>query len=156
MKSLLSVCRVSILNNLIRRYASNEKSSSIDFETAKSRLESSSVEVDNETKLKLYGLYKQSTAGVCSIPKPGLTDFVGRAKWTAWSSLGKMNQEDAQKQYIQTVQQLISSSTSNSKLKYLSFIENETICFLLKVLNQHLKVVRQQVEKVNQIVKVFN
>jgi acyl-CoA-binding protein len=156
MKSLLPIYRVSILNTLIRRYASNDKSSSIDFDRAKSRLESSSVEVDNETKLKLYGLYKQSTAGICSTPKPGLTDFVGRAKWTAWSSLGKMNQEDAQKQYIQTVQQLISSSTSNSKLKYLSFIENETICFLLKVLNQHLKVVRQQVEKVNQIVKVFN
>jgi len=114
MKSTLSLIRVSYLNNLIRRYASNEVSSSIDFEKAKSRLESSSIEVDNETKLKLYGLYKQSTTGICSIPKPGLTDFVGRAKWTAWSSLGKMNQQDAQKQYIQTVEQLISSSTTNS------------------------------------------
>ncbi len=129
MKSLLPIYRVSIYNTLIRRYASNDKSSSIDFERAKSRLESSSVEVDNETKLKLYGLYKQSTAGICSTPKPGLTDFVGRAKWTAWSSLGKMNQEDAQKQYIQTVQQLISSSTSNSKFKCFSFIQNQTICF---------------------------
>jgi peroxisomal 3,2-trans-enoyl-CoA isomerase len=116
MKSLVPLFRVSLFNNLIRRYASNETSSSMDFETAKSRLESSSVEVDNETKLKLYGLYKQSTSGVCSTPKPGLTDFVGRAKWTAWSSLGKMNQQDAQKQYVQTVQQLVSSSsTSNSK-----------------------------------------
>ncbi len=116
MKSTLSLFRVSYLNNLIHRYASNEvsSSSSIDFEKAKSRLESSSIEVDNETKLKLYGLYKQSTTGICSIPKPGLTDFVGRAKWTAWSSLGKMNQQDAQKQYIQTVEQLISSSTTNS------------------------------------------
>jgi peroxisomal 3,2-trans-enoyl-CoA isomerase len=85
----------------------------MDFSTAKSRLESSSIEVDNETKLKLYGLYKQATTGVCSIPKPGLTDFVGRAKWTAWSSLGNMNQQEAQKQYIQTVQQFISPSTTN-------------------------------------------
>jgi acyl-CoA-binding protein len=95
MKSLISSIRVSSINNIIRRYASNEvSSSSTDFENAKFRLESSSVEVDNETKLKLYGLYKQSTVGVCSIPKPGLTDFVGRAKWTAWSSLGKISQQD--------------------------------------------------------------
>ncbi|CAF3473459.1 unnamed protein product, partial [Rotaria sp. Silwood2] len=80
----------------------------------KTRLESSSIQFDNEIKLKLYGLYKQSTVGICSNGKPGLTDFVGRAKWTAWSSLGKMSQQDAQKQYIQTVEQLLSSSTSNS------------------------------------------
>ena len=114
MNSSKSLFRVSLFNNLIRRYASNAASSSADFESAKSRLESSSVEVDNETKLKLYGLFKQSTDGVCTKPKPGLTDFVGRAKWTAWSSLGKMTQQDAQKQYAQTVQQLISSSTTNS------------------------------------------
>ena len=111
MKSTLSLFRCSLLNRIVVRPLSTE-SSSIDFEKAKSALESSSVSVDNETKLKLYGLYKQSTSGVCSTPKPGLTDFVGRAKWTAWSSLGKISQEDAQKQYIQTVQQLISSSTS--------------------------------------------
>lgn len=113
MKSSLSISRLYLFNNLIRRYASNESSLAKDFEAAKSRLESSSIQVDNETKLKLYGLYKQSTVGVCSTAKPGLTDFVGRAKWTAWSSLGKINQQDAQKQYIQLIQQLISSSTSN-------------------------------------------
>jgi len=129
MKSTSSLFRISLLSNLIRRNASNEVS--MDFETAKSRLESSSIEVDNETKLKLYGLYKQATSGVCSTPKPGLTDFVGRAKWTAWSSLGKMNQQDAQKQYIQTVQQLISSSTINSINYQFSFKKKEIFfCFL--------------------------
>jgi acyl-CoA-binding protein len=132
MKSTASLFRLSLLSNLIRRNASNE--SSMDFERAKSHLESSSIEVDNETKLKLYGLYKQATSGICSTPKPGLTDFVGRAKWTAWSSLGKMNQQDAQKQYIQTVQQLISSSTINS-INYLFYLikkKKRNIFFLLR------------------------
>lgn len=88
--------------------------SSAEFEKTKASLENSSVEVDNETKLKLYGLYKQAIKDVCSTPKPYLIDFVGRANWTAWSSLGKMTQQDAQKQYIQTVQQFISSSTTQS------------------------------------------
>ena len=56
--------------------------SSTDFEKAKANLESSSIEVDYETKFKLYALYKQSTKGVCSTPKPALIDFVGQAKWT--------------------------------------------------------------------------
>lgn len=116
MKSSLSLFRSIKLNNLINRYASNEILSKNDFEKAKLRLESSSIEVDNETKLKLYGLYKQATEGVCSKPKPGLTDFIGRAKWTAWSSLGKITQLDAQKQYIQFVDQLTSSLKSNGFL----------------------------------------
>ncbi len=116
MKSLL---RLTLLKQKFIRNIST------DFEKAKSLLESSSIQVDNETKLKLYGLYKQSTTGVCSIPKPGLTDFVGRAKWTAWSSLGKMNQQDAQKQYIQTVQQLVSSSTTNTSIYFLNKNKNK-------------------------------
>jgi peroxisomal 3,2-trans-enoyl-CoA isomerase len=113
MKSSLSLLRYTLFKQKFIRNVSNEISS-IDFEKAKSSLESSAIQVDNETKLKLYGLYKQATTGVCSTPKPGLTDFVGRAKWTAWSSLGKMTQQDAQKQYIQTVQQLISSSSTTT------------------------------------------
>lgn len=111
MKSFSSLFRYSLIQqkNFLRNL-------STDFEKAKLNLEKSSVDVDNETKLKLYGLFKQSTQGVCSTPKPGLTDFVGRAKWTAWSSLGKMTQEDAQKQYVQTVEQLI-SSTNSTKTK---------------------------------------
>ena len=112
MKSILSICRLSLLNNFTVRYSSNISSSTINFETAKSRLENSSIKIDNETKLKLYGLYKQATIGVCSTVKPPLTDFVGRAKWSAWSALENMNQQDAQQQYIQIVQQLISSNGS--------------------------------------------
>ena len=79
--------------------------------------------------MKFYGLYKQAIKGVCSAPKPGLTDFVDRAKWIAWSALGKMTQEDAQKQYIQTVQQFISSSTTTTTRESL-FPHIENVYFL--------------------------
>jgi peroxisomal 3,2-trans-enoyl-CoA isomerase len=142
MKSLVSLFRVPLLNKGFCRYASSESGSSVDFEKAKSRLESSSVEVDNETKLKLYGLYKQSTTGVCSISKPGLTDFVGRAKWSAWSSLGKMTQQDAQKEYIQTVQQLISSSTENDS----SSKKNETKSAPVESNNEHIELIKKSAQ----------
>ena len=107
------------------RYLSTEINILSEFEKAKNRLESSSIEVDNETKLKMYALFKQATKGVCSVPKPGLTDFIGRAKWTAWSSLGQMSQIDAQKQYITTVEKLVESSSktitkSENEIQFLS------------------------------------
>ena len=108
MKSLLSARCLGPRFSLFTRALANEAK---EFEAAKTRLESAAVEVDNENKLKLYGLYKQATTGVCSTPKPGLTDFVGRAKWTAWSALGQLSQAEAQKQYVQTVEQLIKTST---------------------------------------------
>lgn len=32
----------------------------------------------------------QATAGVCTAPKPGMLDFVAKAKWEAWSQLSDM------------------------------------------------------------------
>ncbi|RWS22422.1 enoyl-CoA delta isomerase 2-like protein [Leptotrombidium deliense] len=75
----------------------------------------------NEAKLKLYGLFKQATVGKCNQPKPGAFDFVAKYKWDAWNTLGELSQADAKKQYVETVEQLVSkiglsggTSTSSS------------------------------------------
>ena len=62
---------------------------------------------ENDDKLKLYALFKQSTQGPNSKAKPGALDFVGKYKWQAWTELGQMSKEDAQKAYVIKVQQLI-------------------------------------------------
>ena len=92
--------------------------------------------------MKLYALFKQSTIGSCNTPKPGMMDFVGKAKWNAWTQLGKISkvryssdmriwvckkfffQEEAEKQYIDYVNELSKSSNeqdavpaSSSKFK---------------------------------------
>ncbi|KDO23875.1 hypothetical protein SPRG_10022 [Saprolegnia parasitica CBS 223.65] len=54
---------------------------------------------DNATKLKMYALFKQATEGSCTSPKPGMLDFVGKAKWEAWTSLSSLSQADAMQQY---------------------------------------------------------
>jgi len=72
-------------------------------------LENSSIEVDNETELKLDDLYKQATKRVHSTFKSGRTDSFGRLIRTTRSSSDKLPQQDEQKQYTQTTQQLISS-----------------------------------------------
>lgn len=46
----------------------------------------SSLKVDTDTQLKLYGLYKVATCGkVDGSTRPGMWDITGRAKWDAWS-----------------------------------------------------------------------
>lgn len=76
------------------------------FEDAKNRLNSLKEDPGNETKLKIYALFKQATQGKCNAPKPSMMDLVGKAKWSAWNSLGDMSQDDAQLAYIALVDSL--------------------------------------------------
>nr|XP_010592832.1 acyl-CoA-binding domain-containing protein 4 isoform X4 [Loxodonta africana] len=53
-----------------------------------------------EEMLRFYSYYKQATMGPCLIPRPGFWDPIGRYKWDAWNSLGKMSREEAMSAYI--------------------------------------------------------
>ena len=61
---------------------------------------------DNDTMLKLYGHFKQSTEGDVSGPKPGFFDFVGTAKYEAWGKLKGMAGDEAMKKYVDLVKKL--------------------------------------------------
>lgn len=61
---------------------------------------------DNDTMLRLYGLYKQGSEGDVSGPKPGFFDFVGTAKYEAWEKLQGTKPEDAMKKYVDLVKKL--------------------------------------------------
>lgn len=55
---------------------------------------------DNLTLLKMYGLYKQGSLGDVQGERPGMTDFIARAKWDAWQSQAGKSQDDAKQEYI--------------------------------------------------------
>eukprot|EP01037_Dinobryon_pediforme_P037412 gene37412-44878_t len=76
------------------------------FEQAVAESKNLSERPDNMTLLKLYGLYKQGSNGDVQGDRPGMTDFVGRAKWDAWDALKSLLQEQAQKQFIDLVADL--------------------------------------------------
>lgn len=63
-------------------------------------------EPSNELKLKMYALYKQATEGDVSGKKPGMMDFINRAKFTAWEELKGCSSDDAMQQYIDAVEEL--------------------------------------------------
>lgn len=61
----------------------------------------------NATKLKLYALFKQASAGDVEGKRPGFTDMVGRAKYDAWAALKGTSPEAAMKQYTDLVNELL-------------------------------------------------
>jgi diazepam-binding inhibitor (GABA receptor modulator, acyl-CoA-binding protein) len=76
------------------------------FEAAVANSKKLSERPDNTTLLKIYGLYKQATAGDVTEKKPGFGDMVGRAKWDAWNSCKGTPSETAMQQYIDLIESL--------------------------------------------------
>lgn len=76
------------------------------FDAAVAQSKNLSERPDNGTLLKIYGLYKQGTAGDNTEKKPGFGDMVGRAKWDAWNGLKGTTQDDAQQQYVDLIASL--------------------------------------------------
>ena len=74
------------------------------FEQAAKDVHALSERPDNDTLLRLYGLYKQGAEGDVSGPKPGFFDFVGTAKY--WAKLAGTTQDDAKQQYVDWVKKL--------------------------------------------------
>lgn len=85
------------------------------FEDAKKKLNLLKEEPGNDVKLKLYALFKQATTGVCNTTKPKAFDFVGKAKWDAWNSLGSLSQDDAKKHYVSLVNSLVGEDAQPTK-----------------------------------------
>ncbi|NWH53657.1 ECI2 isomerase, partial [Fregata magnificens] len=86
-----------------------------DFEKAQEQLKLLKKDPGNEMKLKLYALFKQATEGPCNSPKPGMLDFVKKAKWDAWNSLGNLSQDNARQKYTELVSSLVSAESAGQK-----------------------------------------
>lgn len=73
----------------------------------------------NDEKLKFYGLFKQATVGKVNTKRPGMLDFVGKAKWDAWNALGDMSAEEAMEQYVEEYEKM------EVKMKELGLVPQE-------------------------------
>jgi acyl-CoA-binding protein len=76
------------------------------FDAAVADSKSLTERPDNSTLLKIYGLYKQATAGDNADKKPGFSDMVGRAKWEAWNGFKGTATAEAMQQYIDLIESL--------------------------------------------------
>lgn len=76
------------------------------FATASKEVTELSQAPDAAEKLKLYAMYKQGSAGDCTGSRPGMMDFIGRAKYDAWKELEGKSKDEAMQLYIDYVGEL--------------------------------------------------
>jgi diazepam-binding inhibitor (GABA receptor modulator, acyl-CoA-binding protein) len=76
------------------------------FQTAVRDVQQLPERPGNDTLLRLYALYKQATHGDVPGRRPGMTDFVGRAKYDAWQGLKGVSKDKAMLDYIDQVESL--------------------------------------------------
>ncbi len=77
------------------------------FEKAAKDILSLTDRPDNDTMLRLYGLYKQGSEGDVKGTKPGFFDFVGTAKYEAWEKMKGTAPEQAMQKYVDLVKKLV-------------------------------------------------
>jgi acyl-CoA-binding protein len=76
------------------------------FEAAVASANQTKKKPDNATLLKLYSYFKQASVGDATGARPGGFDFVGGAKFDAWSKLKGMGRDEAMENYIRQVDKL--------------------------------------------------
>ncbi|HEU4385224.1 MAG TPA: acyl-CoA-binding protein [Anaeromyxobacteraceae bacterium] len=77
------------------------------FAEAQERVKKLSRRPSNAELLQLYSLYKQATEGDARGSRPGILDLVGRAKWDAWAARKGMPPDEARRQYVALVDELV-------------------------------------------------
>ena len=72
------------------------------FGISEQMVKSAIQHVSDEVKLRLYGLYKQSTQGDCTRDEPSKLSMADHAKWSAWTHHKGKPQIAAKREYFQT------------------------------------------------------
>ena len=77
------------------------------FEAAQVAVKALNTKPGNFDLLALYANYKQATDGDADGNRPGMTDFVGRAKYDAWAALSGTSKNEAMQNYADLVNRLV-------------------------------------------------
>ncbi|XP_010641201.1 acyl-CoA-binding domain-containing protein 4 isoform X2 [Fukomys damarensis] len=81
-----------------------------------------------EEMLRFYSYYKQATLGPCLAPRPGFWDPIGRYKWDAWHSLGRMSKEEAMSAYVAEIKLVAQKVIPNMPRPPEAFLRRITGC----------------------------
>lgn len=81
------------------------------FKDAQQRVTQLPSAPDSGVMLQLYSLFKQSTAGDVSGKKPGMLDFIAKAKYEAWEGRKGLSKEAAMNEYVQLVDNLVKQAS---------------------------------------------
>ncbi|KAK0485236.1 acyl-CoA-binding protein [Armillaria novae-zelandiae] len=81
------------------------------------------VKPTQDEQLFFYSYYKQGTIGDVNTERPGLLDFVGKAKWDAWNKVKCTSKEEAQAKYVEKLTEILQKTGDETSAKYLAELE---------------------------------
>lgn len=99
----------------------NDKKLRVSIDSIRSMICCTSADEDNP---QFYGLFKQATIGDCNIDKPGLFDFVARAKYDAWQGFKGLGFREARNMYIDGVEELKVGWSRQGEYEYIPSAED--------------------------------
>lgn len=82
------------------------------FEQVQKDIKTLSKMPSRPTLAQLYGYYKQAKSGDVQGDRPGMTNWLARAKYDSWATHRGMSEENAMQAYIDLVTELLAESSS--------------------------------------------
>jgi len=81
------------------------------------------VKPSQDDQLYFYKYYKQATIGDVNTSRPGMLDFVGKAKWDAWKSVEGVSKEEARTKYVEKLLEILRNASDDASKGYIAEIE---------------------------------
>lgn len=81
------------------------------------------IQPTQDEQLYFYSYYKQATVGDVNIPRPGLMDFTGKAKWDAWKKVEGTSKEDAYSKYVEKLLEVLKKADTEEAKQHIVEIE---------------------------------
>ncbi|OBZ72504.1 Acyl-CoA-binding protein [Grifola frondosa] len=81
------------------------------------------IQPTQDEQLFFYKYFKQGTVGDVNVARPGLLDFVGKAKWDAWKSVEGTPKEEAYAKYVEKLLEILKRADTEESRKQIAEIE---------------------------------
>ncbi|KAI9428310.1 Acbp from Moniliophthora Perniciosa [Lactarius indigo] len=81
------------------------------------------IQPTQEDQLYFYSYYKQATVGDVNVPRPGMLDFTGKAKWDAWNERKGVSKEEAYEKYVEKLIAILQAAGTDEAKGYIAQIE---------------------------------
>jgi len=81
------------------------------------------IQPSQADQLYFYARYKQATIGDVNTKRPGMMDFVGKAKWDAWNEIKGMSKNDAMEEYVDKLLKVLKNVDDDASKEYIAEIE---------------------------------
>ncbi|KAI0783967.1 acyl-CoA-binding protein [Irpex lacteus] len=81
------------------------------------------IKPSQDDQLFFYSHFKQATIGDVNTARPGMLDFVGKAKWDAWKKLEGTSKESARESYVNKLIEILKGTDDADAKKYLEELE---------------------------------